>query len=119
MHGHAKRPQGLRSGAALECPTGLGAKKDRALPIKLKIRVLIRESWCPNLDGPTQRKPAGASEMVIAAMDLVRLPTLALDEGFEPSRGAPVVVGQHHEMMGIDSSDTFSPLRGLELGTLA
>jgi hypothetical protein len=53
-NGQSKTAPGLRSGAALECPTGLGAKKDRALHIKIKIRVLIRESWCPNLDSPTQ-----------------------------------------------------------------
>jgi hypothetical protein len=57
--GKAKRPQELRSGAAMECPIGAGSQERSGTPIKLKIRVLIRESWCPNLDSPIQESESG------------------------------------------------------------
>jgi hypothetical protein len=59
MLGQAKPPQGLRSGAALECPTGAGGQERSGTPIKLKIRVLIREGWCPNLDSRSKESESG------------------------------------------------------------
>jgi hypothetical protein len=59
MHGQAKRPQAEIWGRHGVPDPGWGPGRS-GTPIKLKIRVLIRESWCPNLDSPTQRKPAGS-----------------------------------------------------------
>jgi hypothetical protein len=47
----------------MECPTGAGSQERSGTPIKLKIRVLIRESWCPNLDGPTQAGELARAEL--------------------------------------------------------
>jgi hypothetical protein len=60
MLGQANGPRAEIWGR-LECPTGAGGQERSGTPIKLKIRVLIRESWCPNLDSPTQRKSAGSA----------------------------------------------------------
>ena len=48
--GQAKRPQGLRIWGRLGVPDRAGGQERSGTPIKLKIRVLIRESGCPNLD---------------------------------------------------------------------
>jgi hypothetical protein len=50
MHGQTKRPQAENLGPLWSCPTGAGGQERSGTPIKLKIRVLIRESACPNLD---------------------------------------------------------------------
>jgi hypothetical protein len=49
MHGQAKRPQAEIWGRHGVPDPGWGPGRS-GTPIKLKIRVLIRESGCPNLD---------------------------------------------------------------------